>query len=50
MLISVRSHTVEFWSLFHSLLYEAEIAGLYTNPFDAIDVFVELTRSIKEQF
>ena len=50
MLISVRSHTVEFWSLFHSLLYEAEKTGLYTNPFDAIDEFVELTRSIKEQF
>lgn len=31
-------------------LDKTEKTGLYTNPFDGIDEFVALTRSIKEQF
>jgi hypothetical protein len=31
---SARTHTIRFWSLFHSLLADAERAGLYRSPFD----------------
>jgi hypothetical protein len=47
--ISIRSHTGEFWSLFHGLLYDAERLGLYSNPFEAIHDFEELTRRIREK-
>ena len=47
--ISIRTHTGEFWSLFHSLLYDAERLGLYSNPFVAIEDFEELTRRIREK-
>ena len=48
--ISVRSHTTAYWNLFHTLLFEAEQKGLYTNPFDEIAEFQSLTRRIKEKF
>jgi len=48
--ISVRAHTTAFWNLFHTLLFEAEQKGLYTNPFDDIPEFQALTRMIKEKF
>lgn len=48
--ISVRAHTTAFWNLFHTLLFEAEQKGLYTNPFDEIPEFQGLTRRIKEKF
>ena len=47
--ISIRSHTGEFWSLFHGLLYEAERLGIYSNPFDEIEDFDELTIRIREK-
>jgi hypothetical protein len=47
--ISIRTHTGEFWSLFHGLLYDAERLGLYSNPFEEIDDFEELTRRIREK-
>ena len=47
--ISIRTHTGEFWSLFHGLLYDAERRGLYSNPFVAIEDFEELTRRIREK-
>ncbi len=47
--ISIRTHTGEFWSLFHGLLYDAESQGLYSNPFVAIEDFEELTRRIREK-
>jgi hypothetical protein len=48
--VSARSHTTAFWSLFHSLLFEAEEKGLYANPFDGIEEFRRLTAQIKETF
>jgi hypothetical protein len=48
--ISSRAHTVHFWSLFHSLLSDAEKLGVYQNPYEAIGELAELTRRIKEQF
>jgi hypothetical protein len=48
--LSVRTHTTAFWSLFHSLLFEAEKKGVYTSPFDGIEEFRSLTREIKEKF
>ena len=47
--ISIRAHTGEFWSLFHGLLYDAEHLGLYSNPFETLDDFEELTRRIREK-
>jgi hypothetical protein len=47
--ISARTHTTAFWNLLHTLLFEAEQKGIYTNPFDSIDEFRELTRRIKEK-
>jgi len=47
--ISMRTHTGEFWSLFHGLLYDAEHLGLYSNPFEEIEDFEELTRRIREK-
>lgn len=47
--ISARTHTTAFWNLLHTLLIEAEQKELYTNPFDSIEEFRELTRKIKEK-
>ena len=47
--ISIRTHTGEFWSLFHGLLYDAERLGLYSNPFEEIEDFEELTLRIREK-
>src|SRR5271157_488917 len=48
--ISVRTHTTAFWNLLHTLLFEAEEKGIYTNPFESIDEFRVLTRRIREKF
>ncbi len=48
--ISIRTHTVQFWSLFHNLLNEAERIGLQENPFENNQEFIELTGKIKEKF
>jgi hypothetical protein len=48
--VSVRTHTNAFWNLFHSLLFEAEARDVYSNPFEGIPEFRELTREIKEKF
>ncbi len=48
--ISVKAHTTAFWSLFHSLLFDAEKKGVYVNPFDGIEEFRALTREIKDKF
>ena len=47
--ISIKAHTGEFWSLFHGLLYDAERLGVYSNPFEVIEDFDELTRRIREK-
>jgi hypothetical protein len=48
--VSVRAHTTAFWSLFHSLLFEAEAKGVYVNPFESLEEFRALTAEIKEKF
>ena len=48
--ISVRTHTTAFWNLLHTLLFEAEQKGIYTNPFEGIEEFRELTREIRTRF
>ena len=48
--VSVRTHTIAFWNLLHTLLFEAEEKGIYKNPFEAIDEFRALTRQIKDKF
>ncbi len=47
--VSTRSHTTEFWNLFHTLLIKAEESGFYTSPFEGIEEFGTLTRRIKEE-
>jgi hypothetical protein len=46
---SGRSHTNEFWGIFHDLLVRAEELGHYRNVFDSEPEFVDLTRRIKER-
>ena len=48
--ISARSHTTAFWNLLHTLLFEAEEKGIYTNPFEGIEEFRTLTRQIRGRF
>jgi hypothetical protein len=48
--VSARTHTTAFWNLLHTLLFEAEAKGLYTNPFETIEDFRQLTRRIREKF
>lgn len=48
--ISVRTHTTAFWNLLHTLLFEAEEKGIYTNPFESIEEFRSLTRQIRSRF
>ena len=46
---SARTHTTRFWSIFHSLLGDAERRQLYRSPFDEIEEFRGLTARIKER-
>jgi hypothetical protein len=48
--LSVRTHTTAFWNLLHTLLFEAEEKGIYTNPFETIEEFRALTRQIRTRF
>jgi hypothetical protein len=48
--VSARTHTTAFWNLLHTLLFEAEQKGIYTNPFEAIEEFRALTGRIREKF
>jgi hypothetical protein len=48
--LSARAHTVAYWNLLHTLLFEAEEKGLYRNPFESIPEFRALTREIRERF
>ncbi len=45
-----RAHTIQFWSIFHKLLYKAEELGIYENIFVVEKEFVDLTVKIKEAF
>lgn len=47
--ISGRAHTVEFWSILHSLLKDAEGKGLYKDLFAGSPELEELTTKIREK-
>jgi len=48
--VSSRSHTNNFWNIFHNLLFMAEDKGIYTNVFKTDRNFIELTKKIKDNF
>lgn len=48
--VSARTHTTAFWNLLHTLLFEAEEKGIYSNPFERIEEFRALTREIRGRF
>ncbi len=48
--ISIKTHTTLFRNILHNLLVQAELAGIYYNPFKAEPEFINLTRLIKEKF
>jgi hypothetical protein len=47
---STRSHTGEFWGIFHALLRKAEEEGVYENVFTNEKDFVNMTAEIKSKF
>ncbi|MBN2443208.1 MAG: hypothetical protein JXJ04_17740 [Spirochaetales bacterium] len=48
--ISTRAHTIAYWNIFHTLLYDAEELGIYKNIFVTNGEFLTLTRKIKQEF
>lgn len=48
--ISSKSHTKEFWAIFHTLLMDAEEKNMYVNIFNTNNEFAELTKEIKEGY
>ncbi|QEN07597.1 hypothetical protein EXM22_06195 [Oceanispirochaeta crateris] len=48
--VTMRSHTVLFWDIFHRLLKKAEELGIYINVFEEDSRFMNLTTEIKEKF
>jgi hypothetical protein len=48
--VSTRVHTIQFWNIFHRLLFRAEELGIYNNVFDTIPAFRELTAKIKNEY
>ncbi len=48
--ISNRSHTTEYWDIFHRLLGRAEEKGLYKNVFEDDERFQELTEKIRRDY
>jgi len=48
--VTMRSHTVLFWDIFHRLLRKAEDLGIYINVFEEDERFKNLTSQIKERF
>jgi len=48
--ISNRSHTKQFWNLFHRLLYRAEEEGVYRNVFNEVEDFRVLTEKLKGSY
>lgn len=47
-LSQARSHTNEFWAIFHDLLLKAEAKGHYRNPYETEPEFLDLTSRIRE--
>jgi len=48
--ISLKAHTVQFWNIFHTLLYKAEELGIYLNIFKENEEFKSLTQKVKDKF
>jgi len=48
--VTMRSHTVLFWDIFHRLLKRAEELGIYINVFEEDERFKNLTSEIKGRF
>lgn len=48
--VSSRSHTIAFWDIFHTLLFQAEKKGLYSNIFKTDRRFIDLTAKIRKNY
>jgi hypothetical protein len=48
--LSARSHTAEFWAIFHSLLEKAETQQIYKNVFADSPELAQLTEAIRGQY
>jgi hypothetical protein len=48
--VSARAHTIQFWDIFHRLLFIAEEKKIFINIFKKETRFVEMTKKLKEQF
>ena len=48
--VTMRSHTVLFWDIFHRLLSKAEELGIYVNVFEEDNRFKTLTDEIKAKY
>ena len=48
--LSSRSHTGEFWAIFHGLLEKAETQGVYRNVFSLSPELAKLTETIREEY
>jgi hypothetical protein len=48
--LSTRSHTAEFWAIFHGLLEKAENKGIYKNVFADSPELAELTELIRKKY
>jgi hypothetical protein len=48
--LSARSHTAEFWAIFHALLEKAEAKGIYRNVFADSPELLELTEKIRNNY
>ncbi|NNM67668.1 MAG: hypothetical protein HKM06_06645 [Spirochaetales bacterium] len=47
---SSKAHTTEFWAIFHELLTQAKQAGWYRDIFDSDPDFLELTRTLQQDY
>lgn len=47
--ISTRAHTINYWNIFHTLLYQAEELGIYKNIYNTNGEFLTLTRKIRQE-
>ena len=48
--LSSRSHTSEFWAVFHGLLEKAEKLGIYQNVFSGSSELTKLTETIRHKY
>ncbi len=48
--VTMRSHTILFWDIFHNLLKVAEEKGIYINVFEEDPRFRDLTQEIRDKY